>query len=137
MAYSAKYASAFYGPFREAADSTPQFGDRRSYQMDPANSTEAMREVALDVDEGDRVRAVAPQSAAACAGLRAGDRLTAGLARINKACSSETPSDTEATAARDARAAPPRPTDRRRRSPRAARAERRRQDTARKVAPPK
>jgi len=51
MAYSAKYASAFYGPFREAADSTPQFGDRRSYQMDPANALEAMREVALDVDE--------------------------------------------------------------------------------------
>src|SRR6266705_2390217 len=52
LAYSAKYASAFYGPFREAAESTPQFGDRRSYQMDPANSVEAMREVALDVDEG-------------------------------------------------------------------------------------
>src|SRR5205823_3296150 len=52
LAYSAKYASAFYGPFREAADSTPQFGDRRSYQMDPANALEAMREVALDVDEG-------------------------------------------------------------------------------------
>src|SRR6202158_6443346 len=52
MAYAAKYASAFYGPFREAADSTPQFGDRRSYQMDPANALEAMREVALDVDEG-------------------------------------------------------------------------------------
>src|SRR3989339_759086 len=52
MAYSAKYASAFYGPFREAAGSTPQFGDRRAYQMDPANGLEAMREVALDVDEG-------------------------------------------------------------------------------------
>ena len=52
MSYAAKYASGFYGPFREAADSTPQFGDRRSYQMDPANSVEAMREVALDVDEG-------------------------------------------------------------------------------------
>ncbi len=51
MAYSAKYASAFYGPFREAAGSTPQFGDRRSYQMDPANGIEAMREVALDIDE--------------------------------------------------------------------------------------
>ena len=51
MAYSAKYASAFYGPFREAADSTPQFGDRRSYQMDPANILEAMREVALDERE--------------------------------------------------------------------------------------
>lgn len=52
MAYSAKYASAFYGPFREAAESTPQFGDRRSYQMDPANSREAMREIVLDLEEG-------------------------------------------------------------------------------------
>src|SRR6266850_2150861 len=52
MAYSAKYASTFYGPFRDAAESTPQFGDRRSYQMDPANGTEAMREIALDLDEG-------------------------------------------------------------------------------------
>jgi porphobilinogen synthase len=60
MAYSAKYASAFYGPFREAADSTPQFGDRRSYQMDPANSLEAMREVALDVDEGADIVMVKP-----------------------------------------------------------------------------
>ena len=60
MAYSAKYASAFYGPFREAADSTPQFGDRRSYQMDPANSVEAMREVALDVDEGADIVMVKP-----------------------------------------------------------------------------
>ncbi len=60
MAYSAKYASAFYGPFREAADSTPQFGDRRSYQMDPANILEAMREVALDVDEGAVIVMVKP-----------------------------------------------------------------------------
>ena len=60
MAYSAKYASAFYGPFREAADSTPQFGDRRSYQMDPANTLEAMREVALDVDEGADIVMVKP-----------------------------------------------------------------------------
>ncbi|MGH7365900.1 MAG: porphobilinogen synthase [Candidatus Rokuibacteriota bacterium] len=60
MAYSAKYASAFYGPFREAADSTPQFGDRRSYQMDPANTMEAMREVALDVDEGADIVMVKP-----------------------------------------------------------------------------
>jgi porphobilinogen synthase len=60
MAYSAKYASAFYGPFREAADSTPQFGDRRSYQMDPANVLEAMREVALDVDEGADIVMVKP-----------------------------------------------------------------------------
>ena len=60
MAYSAKYASAFYGPFREAADSAPQFGDRRSYQMDPANALEAMREVALDVDEGADIVMVKP-----------------------------------------------------------------------------
>jgi porphobilinogen synthase len=52
LAYSAKYASAFYGPFREAADSAPAFGDRRGYQMDPANVREALRECELDVDEG-------------------------------------------------------------------------------------
>ncbi len=52
VAYSAKYASAFYGPFREAAESAPQFGDRRGYQLDPANSDEALREVALDLEEG-------------------------------------------------------------------------------------
>ena len=52
IAYSAKYASAFYGPFREAAESTPQFGDRRGYQMDPANAREALREVRLDIEEG-------------------------------------------------------------------------------------
>ena len=52
MAYSAKFASAFYGPFREAAESAPKFGDRRSYQMDPPNGDEAMREVALDLEEG-------------------------------------------------------------------------------------
>jgi porphobilinogen synthase len=60
MAYSAKYASSFYGPFREAADSTPHFGDRRSYQMDPANGVEAMREIALDVDEGADIVMVKP-----------------------------------------------------------------------------
>ncbi len=60
MAYSAKYASAFYGPFREAADSAPQFGDRRSYQMDPANAQEAMREIALDLDEGADIVMVKP-----------------------------------------------------------------------------
>jgi porphobilinogen synthase len=52
LSYAAKYASAFYGPFRDAAESTPQVGDRRGYQMDPANSDEALREVALDIDEG-------------------------------------------------------------------------------------
>jgi porphobilinogen synthase len=60
MAYSAKYASVFYGPFREAADSTPQFGDRRGYQMDPANAVEALREIALDIDEGADIVMVKP-----------------------------------------------------------------------------
>ncbi len=60
MSYAAKYASAFYGPFREAAESTPQFGDRRSYQMDPANSNEALREVQLDIDEGADIIMVKP-----------------------------------------------------------------------------
>jgi porphobilinogen synthase len=60
VAYSAKFASAFYGPFREAADSTPAFGDRRSYQMDPANAEEAVREALLDVDEGADVVMVKP-----------------------------------------------------------------------------
>ena len=60
VAYSAKYASAFYGPFRDAAESTPEFGDRRSYQMDPANSDEAVREAALDIEEGADVVMVKP-----------------------------------------------------------------------------
>ena len=60
MAYSAKYASAFYGPFREAADSAPQCGDRRSYQMDPANQREALREIALDIEEGADIIMVKP-----------------------------------------------------------------------------
>jgi porphobilinogen synthase len=60
MAYAAKHASAFYGPFREAADSAPSFGDRRSYQMDPANGREALREMALDVDEGADLLLVKP-----------------------------------------------------------------------------
>jgi len=60
MAYSAKYASAFYGPFRDAAGSTPQFGDRRSYQMDPPNAREALREIALDIDEGADIVMVKP-----------------------------------------------------------------------------
>ncbi len=60
MAYAAKYASSFYGPFREAAESTPQFGDRRSYQMDPPNSREALREVALDIQEGADIVMVKP-----------------------------------------------------------------------------
>jgi len=60
MAYAAKFASAFYGPFREAAESAPQFGDRRSYQMDPPNADEALREVQLDIDEGADVVMVKP-----------------------------------------------------------------------------
>jgi porphobilinogen synthase len=60
LAYAAKYCSAFYGPFREAADSAPKFGDRRSYQMDPANSREALKEVALDLDEGADIVMVKP-----------------------------------------------------------------------------
>ncbi|HYB72945.1 MAG TPA: porphobilinogen synthase [Candidatus Sulfotelmatobacter sp.] len=60
LAYAAKYASVFYGPFRHAADSAPQFGDRRSYQMDPANSDEALREVGLDIEEGADVVMVKP-----------------------------------------------------------------------------
>lgn len=60
MSYAAKYASAFYGPFREAADSAPQFGDRRSYQMDPANRREAVKEVALDIEEGADIVMVKP-----------------------------------------------------------------------------
>jgi porphobilinogen synthase len=60
LAYSAKFASVFYGPFREAADSAPQFGDRRSYQMDPANGREAMREIELDLEEGADMIMVKP-----------------------------------------------------------------------------
>jgi porphobilinogen synthase len=60
MSYAVKYASAFYGPFRDAADCSPQFGDRRSYQMDPANSREALREATLDVDEGADILMVKP-----------------------------------------------------------------------------
>jgi porphobilinogen synthase len=60
MSYAAKYSSAFYGPFRDAAESVPQFGDRRSYQMDPPNSDEALREVALDIEEGADIVMVKP-----------------------------------------------------------------------------
>jgi porphobilinogen synthase len=60
MAYSAKYASGYYGPFREAVDSTPQFGDRRGYQMDPGNVAEAVRETAMDVAEGADIVMVKP-----------------------------------------------------------------------------
>jgi porphobilinogen synthase len=60
MAYSAKYSSVFYGPFREAAESAPQFGDRKSYQMDPRNADEAIREIALDISEGADIVMVKP-----------------------------------------------------------------------------
>jgi len=60
MSYAAKFSSAFYGPFREAAESAPQFGDRRSYQMDAANANEALREVALDIQEGADIVLVKP-----------------------------------------------------------------------------
>ena len=60
MSYAAKFCSAFYGPFRDAAESAPQFGDRRSYQMDPANGEEALREVALDIEEGADIVMVKP-----------------------------------------------------------------------------
>ena len=63
MSYAAKFASAFYGPFREAAESAPKFGDRRSYQMDPANGAEALREVALDIQEGADIVMVKPAMA--------------------------------------------------------------------------
>lgn len=76
MAYAAKHASAFYGPFREAVDSAPAFGDRRGYQMDPANGREAVREMALDVDEGADILLVKP----ALPGL---DLVTAARARFD------------------------------------------------------
>jgi len=60
VSYAAKFASVFYGPFREAAESTPQFGDRRSYQMDPANAREALREIELDIEEGADMIMVKP-----------------------------------------------------------------------------
>lgn len=60
MSYSAKYCSAFYGPFREAADSAPKFGDRKSYQMDPANRREALREVDMDIVEGADIIMIKP-----------------------------------------------------------------------------
>src|SRR6185295_7050378 len=60
MSYAAKFASAFYGPFREAAESAPKFGDRRSYQMDAANGREALREVAMDIEEGADMVMVKP-----------------------------------------------------------------------------
>lgn len=83
MAYSAKYASAFYGPFRDAAGSAPQFGDRRSYQMDPRNSEEAVREIALDIKEGADIIMVKPALAYLDIVRRAKDEFNIPIAAYN------------------------------------------------------
>ncbi len=83
MAYSAKFASAYYGPFREAADSAPAFGDRRTYQMDPANGREALREIATDFEEGADIVMVKPALAYLDVLSRARDRFDAPLAAYN------------------------------------------------------
>ena len=83
MGYAAKYASAFYGPFRVAADSTPQFGDRRSYQMDPANARMAMREIESDIAEGADIVMVKPALAYLDVIRRASDRFDHPLAAYN------------------------------------------------------
>jgi porphobilinogen synthase len=83
MAYSAKYASAYYGPFREAADSAPQFGDRRTYQMDPANALEALREVQLDIAEGADIVMVKPALAYLDIIRQVADRFDAPVAAYN------------------------------------------------------
>ena len=83
MAYSAKYASAFYGPFREAAESTPAFGDRRSYQMDPPNADEAMREIELDIEEGADIVMVKPALPYLDIIRRAADTFTVPIAAYN------------------------------------------------------
>jgi porphobilinogen synthase len=83
MSYAAKYASACYGPFREAAASTPQFGDRRSHQMDPANGREALREIAVDLDEGADIVMVKPALAYLDVIARARDRFDVPIAAYN------------------------------------------------------
>jgi porphobilinogen synthase len=83
LAYAAKYASAFYGPFRDAADSAPQFGDRRSYQMDPPNVREALREIALDLEEGADAVMVKPALAYLDVIRAARERFDAPLAAYN------------------------------------------------------
>ena len=83
LSYAAKYASAFYGPFRDAADSAPQFGDRRTYQMDPPNVREAMREIALDLEEGADAVMVKPALAYLDVIRAARDRFEAPLAAYN------------------------------------------------------
>lgn len=83
MSYAAKYASAFYGPFREAVDSAPQFGDRRSYQMDPPNAREALKEMALDIEEGADIVMVKPALAYLDVVKRARERFDVPLACYN------------------------------------------------------
>ena len=83
MGYAAKYASSFYGPFRVAADSTPQFGDRRSYQMDPANRRMAMREIETDIAEGADIVMVKPALAYLDVIRQARDRFDYALAAYN------------------------------------------------------
>lgn len=83
MAYSAKYASAYYGPFRDAADSAPAFGDRKAYQMDPRNSDEAMREIAADIEEGADIVMVKPALAYLDIIRRAKDTFDMPLAAYN------------------------------------------------------
>jgi porphobilinogen synthase len=83
MSYAAKYCSAFYGPFREAVDSAPRFGDRKSYQMDPPNATEALKEIALDIDEGADIVMVKPALAYLDIIARARDMFDVPLAAYN------------------------------------------------------
>jgi porphobilinogen synthase len=83
MAYAAKYASGFYGPFRDAAESAPQVGDRRSYQMDPANGREALREVALDIEEGADIIMVKPALSYLDVIARVKDRFAVPVAAYN------------------------------------------------------
>jgi len=80
MSYAAKYASAFYGPFRDAAESAPAFGDRRTYQMDPPNADEAMAEIALDIEEGADIVMVKPALAYLDIIYRAGQRFDCPIA---------------------------------------------------------
>lgn len=83
MSYSAKYASAFYGPFREAAESAPEFGDRKTYQMDPANADQAMQEIALDIEQGADIVMVKPALCFLDIILRAKQRFDCPIAAYN------------------------------------------------------
>ena len=105
MSYAAKYASAFYGPFRDAAESAPAFGDRRAYQMDPPNADEAMAEIALDIEEGADIVMVKPALAYLDIICRARQRFDCPIAAYNvsgeymmvNAAGAEGLIDTEAT----------------------------------------